>query len=101
MMDTPGVVKISKALADPTRLEIYETIAANPDMYCGEINERFEMAPGTLSHHLKILTEAGLIECRREGQFVHSRAVPETMREYTQALSRLVRQNSTTERDRR
>jgi ArsR family transcriptional regulator, arsenate/arsenite/antimonite-responsive transcriptional repressor len=100
MMDTPGVAKISKALADPTRLEIYETIAANPDMYCGEINERVQMAPGTLSHHLKILTEAGLIECRREGQFVHSRAVPETMREYTQALSRLVRQTSTTERGR-
>jgi len=35
--------------------------------------------------------EAGLIECRREGQFVHNRAVPETMREFTQALTRLAR----------
>lgn len=93
-METTEVAKISKALADPTRLQIYETIAANPDMYCGEINDRFDMAPGTLSHHLKILTEAGLIECRREGQFVHSRAVPETMRAYTQALARFLRQTS-------
>lgn len=88
-MNTAQVAKISKALADPTRLEIYETIAANPDMYCGEILERYKLAPGTLSHHLKILVSVGLIECRREGQFVHNRALPDTMREYTQALSRL------------
>jgi len=90
-MDTTQVAKISKALSDPTRLQIYAAIAARPDIYCGEIIERYQMAPGTLSHHLKILMEAGLIECRREGQFVHNRVLPETMRDYTQALSKLVR----------
>jgi ArsR family transcriptional regulator len=90
-METKEVAKISKALSDPTRLQIYEVIAARPDIYCGEIIERYQMAPGTLSHHLKILMEAGLIECRREGQFVHNRALPETMRDYTQALAKLVR----------
>jgi len=90
-MDTTEVAKISKALADPTRLQIYEAIAANPDMYCGEIIEKYPLAPGTLSHHLRILVEAGLIECRREGQFVYNRVLPETMREYTQALSQLAR----------
>jgi ArsR family transcriptional regulator len=89
-MDTTEVAKISKALSDPTRLQIYEAIAARPDMYCGEIIERHQMAPGTLSHHLKILVEAGLIECRREGQFVHNRVLPETMRDYTRTLSKLV-----------
>jgi len=49
------------------------------------------LSPGTVSHHLKILLEAGLIECRREGQFVHNRANTNTMREYTQALTRLSR----------
>jgi ArsR family transcriptional regulator len=90
-MDTTQVAKISKALSDPTRLQIYEAIAARPDIYCGEIIERYQMAPGTLSHHLKVLMEADLIECRREGQFVHNRVLPETMRDYTQALSKLVR----------
>lgn len=90
-MDTTQVAKISKALSDPTRLQIYQAIAARPDIYCGEIIERYQMAPGTLSHHLKILMEAGLIECRREGQFVHNRVLPETVRDYTQALSKLVR----------
>ena len=90
-MDTSEVAKISKALADPTRLQIYEQIAAHPEMYCGEIIERHELSPGTVSHHLKILLEANLIECRREGQFVYNRAIPETMRDYTQALTRLMK----------
>lgn len=90
-MDTAQVAKISKALADPTRLQIYEFIAANPEMYCGEIIQKYGLAPGTVSHHLKILTEAGLIECHRERQFVHNRVLPETMRKYTHALSRLAR----------
>src|SRR5437868_9270266 len=97
-MNSTDVVKISKALADPTRLRIYEKIAANTDMFCGEIIEEYELSPGTVSHHLKILMEAGLIECRKEGQFVYNRAVPETMREYTQALARLARPGKERER---
>jgi ArsR family transcriptional regulator len=90
-MDTAELAKIARALADPTRLQIYERIAAHPDMYCGEIIDEHGLSPATVSHHLKILTESGLIECRREGQFVHSRVVPETMREYTQAMARMAR----------
>jgi len=97
-MNTNEVAKISKALADPTRLQIYETIASQPEMYCGEIIERYGLAPGTVSHHLKTLLEAGLIECRREGQFIYNRALPETMRDYTQALSRMARPSTKTER---
>ncbi len=92
------MAKISKALADPTRLQIYEDIAAQPDMYCGEIIERHGLTPGTISHHLKVLMEAGLIECRREGQFVYNRIVPQTMQDYTQTLARMTR--STKQRER-
>jgi ArsR family transcriptional regulator, arsenate/arsenite/antimonite-responsive transcriptional repressor len=90
-MDTNQIAKISKALADPTRLQIYEEIAARPEIFCGEVIDKFELSPGTVSHHLKVLLEAGLIECRREGQFVHNRVLPETMRDYTQSLGRLAR----------
>lgn len=90
-MDTAEIAKISKALADPTRLQVYQAIATQPGMYCGEILEKYHLAPGTLSHHLKTLVEAGLIECRRDGQFIHSHVLPETMREYTQALVGLTR----------
>jgi ArsR family transcriptional regulator, arsenate/arsenite/antimonite-responsive transcriptional repressor len=90
-MDITEVARISKALADPTRLQIYQGIAAQPDMYCGEIIEKHRLTAGTVSHHLRILMEAELIECRREGQFVHTRVIPKTMQEYTQALAGITR----------
>lgn len=60
-------------------------------MNCSEIVAWQGVTPATVSHHLKVLDEADLIECRREGQFVGSRVVPETIREYTQTLSRTAR----------
>jgi|SRR5215468_10484698 len=88
-MDTAEIAKISKALTDPSRLQIYQFIAAQPDMYCGQIIEKYRLTPATISHHLRVLTEAGLIECRREGQFVYTHPVPDTMQRYTQALGRI------------
>lgn len=79
--------RISKALADGTRLVIFEAIAARPRINCGEIVSMRGVTPATVSHHLKILQEAGLIACQKCGQFVHSRAVPHTLRAYTQALN--------------
>ena len=83
------MAKISKALADPSRLRIYECIATKGEIFCGELVERENLAPGTVSHHLKVLVEAGLIESRREGQFIYNRSLPETIREYTAALAKL------------
>lgn len=87
-MDTGEVEKISKALADETRLRIFEAISAG-EMSCSEIVAMRGVTPATVSHHLKILSEAGLINCRREGQFVRSTAVPETLNSYLQALAKL------------
>jgi ArsR family transcriptional regulator len=90
-MNRAQVEKISKALADQTRLRIFEAISNNNHMNCGEIVSMRGVTPATVSHHLKILSEAGLIDCRREGQFVFSQAVPETIKAYTQALTKLAR----------
>ncbi len=90
-MDIEQVAKISKALADPTRLRIYEMIGSKSEIVCGELVAMEGVTPGTVSHHLKVLAEAELIECRRQGQFVCNRVVPRTMREYAQALARLAR----------
>lgn len=83
------IEKISKALADATRLRIFEAISQRENLNCGEIVSLRGVTPATVSHHLKILHEAGLIECRKEGQFVYSRSVPETLEAYSQALGRL------------
>src|SRR5438046_6487291 len=88
-MDRAKVEKISKALADATRLRIFEAISRTRRMNCGEIVSMRGVTPATVSHHLKILNEAGLIACRREGQFVYSQAVPETIEAYTRALTRI------------
>ena len=90
-MNHSEIEKISKALADETRLRIFEAISATDQMNCGEIVSMRGVTPATVSHHLKILSEAGLIACRREGQFVYSQAVPETIAAYTRALAKIAR----------
>jgi len=90
-MDHSEIEKISKALADETRLKIFETISATKHMNCGEIVSMGGVTPATVSHHLKILSDAGLIACRRKGQFVYSEAVPETIAAYAKALAKIAR----------
>jgi len=84
------VEKISKALADQTRLMIFQAISARRTMTCGEIATLRGVTQATVSHHLKILADAGLIESRRQGQFVCSRAIPEAIKQYTRALSQMI-----------
>src|SRR6266487_3223050 len=88
-MKRADVEKISKALADETRLRIFEAISATDHMNCGEIVSMRGVTPATVSHHLKILSEAGLIACRRQGQFVYSQAVPEAIKAYTRAVAKI------------
>src|SRR5256884_8511522 len=99
-MDRSHIEKISKALADGTRLKIFEAISASKCISCGEIVSMRGVTPATVSHHLRILNEAGLIACRREGQFVYSQAVPETIEAYTRALAKKKRGKKTPQRPR-
>jgi ArsR family transcriptional regulator, arsenate/arsenite/antimonite-responsive transcriptional repressor len=88
-MDARKIERISKALGDETRLRIYEMIASQKNLTCGELVTMQGVTPATISHHLKILTDAELIECIKEGQFVHSRTVPKTIAEYAESLARI------------
>jgi ArsR family transcriptional regulator len=97
-MNRPEIEKISKALADQTRLRIFEAISASRHMTCGEIVSMRGVTPATVSHHLKILGEAGLIDCRRKGQFVYSQAVPGTITAYARALAKIARGNKAARR---
>ena len=86
-MERKELARISKALSDPTRLQIYEGICAHKEMFCGQVVKKLGLTPGTISHHLKILAEANLIATRREGQFIYLTSRPETIRAYGQALA--------------
>jgi len=63
---------VFKALADPTRRQILELLARG-DMTAGEIADRFPVAFASVSHHLGVLRDAGLVVSEREGQFIRYR----------------------------
>jgi DNA-binding transcriptional ArsR family regulator len=60
-------------------------------MFCGQVVDKYGLTPGTISHHLKILADANLIETRREGQFIFLKSRPETVREYGRSLAKMAR----------
>lgn len=61
--------KVFKALNDPTRREILERLKSS-ELTAGEIAEAFNITRPSISHHLDILKQAGLVSSRREGQFI-------------------------------
>jgi ArsR family transcriptional regulator len=79
------------ALADPVRLRIVSMLAASPEgTACGcDLESPLGLSQPTVSHHLKILREAGLIEGERQGRWIHYRVVPERLDEIRQAISPL------------
>jgi DNA-binding transcriptional ArsR family regulator len=81
-----ALIKVTKALADPTRFNILRAIATSGERCCGELAEQFPITQATCSQHLKILSEAGLVSMRREGQFNYYRLVQARLDEYQAAL---------------
>lgn len=60
---------VVKALNDPTRRQILDLLR-NGDLNAGEIAERFAMSKPSISHHLDLLRQAGLVESVKQGQFI-------------------------------
>lgn len=60
---------ISRVLSDPHRFQILKLIAAEPCKACTDLRAAFPITAPTLSHHLKELEAAGLIEINRRGKF--------------------------------
>ena len=58
-----------KALNDPTRREILEILRSG-DLTAGEIADRFNITKPSISHHLDLLKQAGLVEAEKQGQFI-------------------------------
>lgn len=67
-----------KALGDPTRLEIVALLAAAAGELCAcEIERRFDLSQPTISHHLRLLREAGVVTSERRGSWVYYALDPE------------------------
>src|SRR5438105_9346002 len=63
-MDDGVLVRVLKALADPTRFRMVQEIAAAGELTCGQVAGHFDVSQPTISHHLKILSDAGIIQTR-------------------------------------
>lgn len=68
-----------KALADPTRVAIVNRLSTADEVCVCELNGAFDLSQPTISHHLRILREAGLVEATRRGTWAYYRLVPETV----------------------
>jgi ArsR family transcriptional regulator len=87
-MNDARIAQIAKALADPRRFAILEAVAAaDGELACKRLVAEFPVSPATISHHLKELATAGLIDVRREAQQAFLRYRKDTMTAYLAAVA--------------
>lgn len=81
--------RVARALGDETRLKLLRFIARG-EVSCQELTRRIGLAQATVSHHLKVLSEAGLVAARREGPFHWYRPEFEAFAAHAATVARLV-----------
>jgi len=88
LMSTPlsqeaaeGIAPLLKALADPVRLRLMSLVAAheNAEACVCDLNDAFDLSQPTISHHLKVLHQVGLLDRSKRGTWVYYRARPEAL----------------------
>ena len=73
-----AIAPLLKALADPVRLRLLSLVASHADgeaCVC-DLNDAFDLSQPTISHHLKVLHEAGLLDRSKRGVWVYYRVAP-------------------------
>jgi ArsR family transcriptional regulator, arsenate/arsenite/antimonite-responsive transcriptional repressor len=73
------VAVFMKALSDPIRLRLMSMIAATDEACVCDLTPPFAVSQPTISHHLRVLRESGLVECERRGTWVYYRASREAL----------------------
>ncbi|MFI6454676.1 ArsR/SmtB family transcription factor [Streptosporangium amethystogenes] len=83
-----AVARVFKALGDPVRLRILSIVAshAGGEACVCDIAAAFEVSQPTISHHLKVLKEVGLLTSERRASWVYYRVVPEFLAELSALL---------------
>jgi len=91
--DFEPAAALLKAIADPYRLTMLGTLAANDDDVCVcDFTDALPLNQPTVSHHLRILREAGLVTCERRGTWVYYRLAADALQRLNSALSVVFRQ---------
>ncbi|MEU6661525.1 metalloregulator ArsR/SmtB family transcription factor [Streptomyces sp. NPDC046821] len=85
------LAKVFKALGDPVRLRLLSMIASRGEggetCVC-DLTPAFDLSQPTISHHLKLLRQAGLVDCERRGTWVYYWALPAALDALTGFLAR-------------
>ena len=89
MVQSDQFHRITKALADPRRYEILRLIAGCDEAACSDLHCHFPISAATLSHHIKELSTAGLIDVRREAKFMHIKLRRKVWKAYLSELAKL------------
>ena len=74
------IAPLFKALGDPVRLRLMSMIASTAEACVCDLTDAFDVSAPTISHHLKVLREAGLVDGERRGTWVYYRMRPEAVR---------------------
>ncbi|MFP5312831.1 MAG: metalloregulator ArsR/SmtB family transcription factor [Actinomycetes bacterium] len=79
--EAEGIVPLLKALADPVRLRLMSMVASREggEACVCDLNDAFDLSQPTISHHLKILHEVGLVDREKRGVWVYYRARTEAL----------------------
>lgn len=85
-MNTIDVALICKALSDSNRLQIVQMLSEGEKCGC-KLLEKFEITQPTLSHHMKILCDCGLVTARKEGKWSHYSLNCETLNAFKQFIA--------------
>ena len=86
------IVKIAKALSDKTRLKILAEISRRKHMTCGETEKIAGLSQPTVSHHIKILYEAGLLDAEKDGRHVIISVNRAAVAKFTALLGHAIRE---------
>jgi ArsR family transcriptional regulator, arsenate/arsenite/antimonite-responsive transcriptional repressor len=79
---------VFKALSDPIRLRLMSIIASSGEEVCVcDITPHFDVSGPTISHHLRVLREAGLVDCERRGTWVYYWPLPDRFQWLTTLLA--------------
>jgi ArsR family transcriptional regulator len=81
------IAPMFKALGDPIRLRLMSMIASRPEACVCDLTGAFEVSGPTISHHLRVLREAGLVDCQRRGTWVYYWVRPEAVRQLGELLA--------------
>ncbi|AYW49931.1 MAG: metalloregulator ArsR/SmtB family transcription factor [Tetragenococcus halophilus] len=91
-MDYLRLSKIMKAIADPNRLQILDMISTGEKCAC-DILDDFQFTQPTLSHHMKVLIEAGIVTARKEGKWHYYSLVTENVEEFQKLTNQIFKMN--------